>query len=110
MALFSSGMMNGRYASHGSLYNVMFKRYAKDQYGTICLGWYCSDLDSRDLTVYHAGSSSRPRAYLSIKPLKKIAVAFAGMNISEDNPHDFQELSSRLMEILEIPLHADASN
>lgn len=101
MALFSIGTMNGRYASDGSLDNVMFRGYARDEYGTICLGWYCSDLDSHNLTVYHAGSNGRPRAYLRIKPLKKLAVAITGMNLSADNPHDFEELSIRLMEILE---------
>ncbi len=103
MALFSIGVMDGQYVSDGSLYDVMFKSYAKDESRTICLGWHCSDLDSHDLTVYHNGSNGRPRAYLRIKPLKRLAVAITGMNASEENPQDFEELAIRLMEVLETP-------
>ena len=101
MALFSIGVMNGQYVSDGSLYDVMFKGYAQDRSRTICLGWFCSDLDGRDLTVYHNGSNGRPRAHLRIKPLKRLAVAITGMSMSEEDPQDFGELSIRLMKVLE---------
>jgi CubicO group peptidase (beta-lactamase class C family) len=101
LARFAIGVMSGQYVSDGTLDTLVFKRYAQNEYGTICLGWYCSDLNSPDVTIYHNGSNGRPRAHLRIKPLKKLAVAVTGLNRSQDGPRDFPELSVRLMELLE---------
>jgi CubicO group peptidase (beta-lactamase class C family) len=101
LARFAIGVMSEHYVSAGTLDTLVFRRYAQNEYGTICLGWYCSDLDSPDLTIYHNGSNGKPRAHLRIKPLKKLAVAVTGLNKSQDGPRDFPELALRLMENLD---------
>jgi CubicO group peptidase (beta-lactamase class C family) len=101
MALFAIGVMDERYVTIDLLNDLMFQSYAQDQYGQICLGWYCSDLGGPDLTLYHAGSNGRPRAYLRIKPIQGLAVAITGVNKSKDGAHDFEALSLELIEFLE---------
>jgi CubicO group peptidase (beta-lactamase class C family) len=103
MALFAIGTMGGQYVSHSTLQELMFREYGRDEYGPNCLGWRCADLNSRDVTLYHAGSNGRPRAYLRIKPLKKVAVAITAMKKSDHGPYDLEQLSIELMEVLETP-------
>ncbi len=93
--------MDGTYVSRDLLDDVAFQRYASDRYGGICLGWYCNNIGSPDLTVFHAGSNGRPRAYLRIKPHKGLAVAILGMDMYEEGVQDFVDLSLELMGLLE---------
>jgi len=101
MGLFVVGMMNESYVSTDLLREVMFQSYAQDEYGSICLGLYCSNVGEPELTLYHAGSNGRPRAYIRIKPNLGVAVVITGMNKSEDGAHDFEDLSIQLIAQLE---------
>jgi CubicO group peptidase (beta-lactamase class C family) len=100
MARFAAGVMDEHYVTDDVLQNLIAQSYTEDNYGLICLGWYCSDLETPDLTLYHAGSNGRPRAYLRIKPLQGLGVAITGLNRSRDGAHDFQELSVQLIDAL----------
>jgi CubicO group peptidase (beta-lactamase class C family) len=101
MARFAIAVMDGQYVSTDMLCNEVLKQYAKDQYGVIGLGWYCTNLDAPELAGYHAGSNGRPRAFLAIIPHKKNAIALTGLNRSKKNAQEFGELTIDLMAIIE---------
>lgn len=101
MALFAIGVMDGTYVSEELLRELVFKNYASLEYGDICLGWFCDDIDTSDLVIFHNGSNGRPRAHLRIKPEKGMGVAITGMDYNEDGAQNFPELSIELMEFLE---------
>lgn len=101
MARFAIAVMDGKYISTDLLCNEVLKQYAKDQYGTIGLGWYYTNLDTPDLAGYHAGSNGRPRAFLAIKPNNKNAIALTGLNRSKKNTQEFGKLTIDLMAIIE---------
>jgi CubicO group peptidase (beta-lactamase class C family) len=100
MARFAIGVMDGTYVTEEILQKLVYMRYARDESGDICLGWYCTNLGSAELTIYHAGSNGRPRAFLAIKPYQRFAVAITGLNHLETNEHDFGDLVSELMDAL----------
>jgi CubicO group peptidase (beta-lactamase class C family) len=102
MALFAIGVMDGTYVPEERLQELVFQRYASSEYGEICLGWYCDNLGSPDLTIFHNGSNGRPRAHLRIKPERGMAVAITGMDYSEDGIQNFADLSIELIEFLEV--------
>jgi CubicO group peptidase (beta-lactamase class C family) len=110
MARFAIGVMDGQYISTDMLCNEVLKQYAKDQYGTIGLGWYCTNLDTPDLAGYHAGSNGRPRAFLAIKPQSKNAIALTGLNRSKKNAQEFGALTIDLMAIIENSYVADPNS
>ncbi len=101
MALFAIGVMDGKYVSDDLLHELMYQRYTSIEGEDICLGWFCDDIDSPDMTIYHNGSNGRPRAHLRIKPEKGMAVAITGMDYSEDGMQNFPNLAIELMELLE---------
>jgi CubicO group peptidase (beta-lactamase class C family) len=101
MALFAHGVMHGIYVTESILYREAFRAYAVDRTGDVGLGWFINNIDTEDITVFHAGSNGRPRAYLMMKPKKKIAVALMGMNRSSQNADDFAALAGQLMSIVE---------
>jgi CubicO group peptidase (beta-lactamase class C family) len=101
IARFAIAVMDGQYVSTDMLCNDVLKQYAKDQYGAIGLGWYCTNLDAPDVAGYHAGSNGRPRAFLAIKPHNKNAIALTGLNRSKKNRQEFGELAIDLMAIIE---------
>jgi CubicO group peptidase (beta-lactamase class C family) len=101
MARFAIGVMDGTYVSKETLRELVYRQYARDEYGGICLGWYCTNIGSDELAIYHAGSNGRPRAFLAIKPYLGFAVAITGLNHSEDGQHDFGDLTIELMDVLE---------
>jgi CubicO group peptidase (beta-lactamase class C family) len=100
MAKFAIGVMDGTYVSEETLQELVYKKYAQDASGDICLGWYCTNLGSDELAIYHAGSNGRPRAFLAIKPYQGFAVAITGFNHLETNQHDFGDLTIELMDAL----------
>jgi CubicO group peptidase (beta-lactamase class C family) len=100
MAKFAIGVMDGVYVSKETLQELVYKQYAQDESGGICLGWYCTNLGSDELAIYHAGSNGRPRAFLAIKPYMGFAVAITGLNRLEDGQHDFGDLTIELMAAL----------
>ena len=100
MARFAIGATDETYVTNELLYGTALKHYAEDASGEICLGWYGTNLDNDDLAAYHAGSNGRPRAFIAVKPIRKMAVALTGRNRSEQGSHDFGQLTIELMEIL----------
>jgi CubicO group peptidase (beta-lactamase class C family) len=100
MARFAIGVMDGTYVSEDTLQELVYKKYAQDESGDICLGWYCTNLGSDELTIYHAGSNGRPRAFLAIEPYQGFAVAITGLNHWENSEHDFGDLAIELMAAL----------
>jgi CubicO group peptidase (beta-lactamase class C family) len=100
MARFAIGVMDGTYVSEETLRELVYRKYAQDESGDICLGWYCTNLGSDELALYHAGSNGRPRAFLAIKPYLGFSVAITGLNHSEDGQHDFGNLTIELMAAL----------
>lgn len=100
MARFAIGVMDGTYVSKEMLEEMVYMQYARDEYGDICLGWYCTNLGSEELTIYHAGSNGRPRAFLAIEPYQGLAVAITGLNHWENSEHDFGDLTMELMAAL----------
>jgi CubicO group peptidase (beta-lactamase class C family) len=100
MARFAIGVMDGTYVSGETLSELVYRKYAQDETGDICLGWYCTNLRSDELALYHAGSNGRPRAFLAIKPTLGLAVAITGLNHSEGGQHDFGSLTIELMAAL----------
>jgi hypothetical protein len=105
MALFAVGMMDETYVPDALLHELMFQHYASTEHGDICLGWFCSDIGSPDMTIFHNGSNGRPRAHLRIKPEKGMAVAITGMDYSENGVQNFPDLSIELIEFLESTQH-----
>jgi CubicO group peptidase (beta-lactamase class C family) len=101
MALFAIGVMDETYVSDDLLQELMFRHYASNEYGEICLGWFCDGVGSPDMTIFHNGSNGRPRAHLRIKPGKGIAVAIMGMDYSKDGAQNFADLSIELVDFLE---------
>lgn len=100
MAWFAIGVMDGAYVSKETLQELAYRQYAQDEYGDICLGWYCTNLGSEELTIFHAGSNGRPRAFLAIEPYQGFAVAITGLNHRENSEHDFGDLATELMDAL----------
>lgn len=100
MAQFAIGVMDGVYVSKETLQELVYKQYAQDESGGICLGWNCTNLESDELAIFHAGSNGRPRAFLAIKPYLGFAVAITGLNRSENGQHDFGDLTIELMAAL----------
>jgi CubicO group peptidase (beta-lactamase class C family) len=68
MAKFAIGVMNHTYVTEPVLKDLVYRHYADEEYGTLCLGWYCANLGTVDLALYHSGSNGRPRAFLAIQP------------------------------------------
>lgn len=100
MAKFAIGIMDESYVSRELLDELMFKHYADEAYGSLCLGWYCAYLDTEEFAIYHNGSNGRPRAFLAIKPEMGYAVAITGLSYSEDSAQDFPDLAIDLMGVL----------
>jgi len=97
MALYALGVINAIYVPADMLDNLMFKQYS----GVIGLAWSCIHVDTSDLTLFHAGSNGKPRAFLMIKPRKKLAAALLGENKSAKGALEFESLSNQLIKILE---------
>lgn len=101
MASFAVGVMDGRYVSNDFFCDEILKPYGRDSSGAIGLGWFCANPESLDLAAYHAGSNGRPRAFLLIKPRKRLAIAITGRNRSSKGAHDFGALARDLMAIVD---------
>jgi len=101
MALFALGVMNERYISGTLMQQHLFKKYAENEWGDISLGWFCSNIYSSDLTLFHAGNTGYSRANLNIKPFKGIGIAVTGMVKSKDSDLDLPELTDNVSQLLE---------
>jgi CubicO group peptidase (beta-lactamase class C family) len=101
MALFAAGVMNGIYVSDSLMYGLAWIPIAIDPTGMMGMGWYIEQSGTEDLTVYHAGSNGKPRAFLMIKPKRKSAVVILARSESSDGPQLLEELARKIMDILD---------
>jgi CubicO group peptidase (beta-lactamase class C family) len=100
MLLFAGGVMNSAYVKDSLLYQLAWKSPAADPGGDMGLGWYLYKQGTDDLAAYHAGSNGKPRAFLVLKPYKKMAVVLLGKQHHADGKQHFQELASRIVDLL----------
>lgn len=94
-ARFAQGVINHTYINEDDFYGILMKNY---QGGT--LGWGGSGWDTEDFTIGHAGSNGKSRAYILLKPRKKIGVVLMGQ-CKNKNEIWFIHLGPILMDILE---------
>lgn len=94
-ARFARGIINHTYMSEQDFANIL----AKD-YGGNALGWGGSHWGTDDFTMGHAGSNGMPRAYILIKPKKKLAVVLMGEANSSKEDIWFLNLGPILMDII----------
>jgi CubicO group peptidase (beta-lactamase class C family) len=94
-ARFARGIINHTYMSEEDFANIL----AKD-YGGNALGWGGSHWGTDDFTMGHAGSNGKPRAYILIKPKKKLAVVLMGEANSSKEDIWFLNLGPILMDII----------
>jgi CubicO group peptidase (beta-lactamase class C family) len=100
MALFAMGVMDATYVSDSIMYRLAWRPIAIDPVGIMGMGWYISNPDTEELTVYHAGSNGRPRAFIMIRPLKKAAIVLLAKNRDSDGTQELPELAERIMDAL----------
>lgn len=94
-ARFASGVINNNYISQKDLDELVLRDYQGAG-----LAWGCNDVDTEDVTMMHAGSNGRPRAYILLKPRKKLGVVLMGECNTPDDVW-FIHLGPILMDILE---------
>ena len=82
--------------SEEDFYNIL----AKD-YGESSLGWGGSNWGTDDFVMGHAGSNGIPRAYILIKPKKKLGVVLMGEANSSKEDIWFLYLGPILMDIID---------
>jgi CubicO group peptidase (beta-lactamase class C family) len=96
LALFSIGVIEGFYVKDSILYEQVFKPF-KNNYG---LGWACKNVECEDITVSHSGSNGAPKAYLLIKPRKKIAFCLLATQENFGGKSMLREFLSYIFSIL----------
>ncbi len=94
-ANFAWGVINNKYISEENLSKVVLVDYEG-----VGLGWGCENFNTKDITMMHAGSNGRPRAYILLKPKKKIGIVLMGDCETKDDIW-FVHLGPILMDILE---------
>ena len=94
-ARFARGVISHTYLSEQDFSNIL----AKD-YGESALCWGGSDWDSDDFKMGHAGSNGKPRAYILIKPRKKLGVVLMGEAKKSKEDIWFLHLGPILMDII----------
>jgi len=95
-ARFAQGIINYAYMNEEDFYGIL----AKDSGGN-ALGWGGSGWGTDDFTMGHAGSNGKPRAYILIKPRKKLGVVLMGMAKSSKEDIWFLNLGPILMDIID---------
>ncbi len=93
---FAWGVINHAYMGEEDFINIL----AKD-YGESALGWGGSNWDNDDFMMGHAGSNGKPRAYILIKPRKKLGVVLMGVANSAKEDIWFLHLGSILVDIID---------
>jgi ankyrin repeat protein len=95
-ARFAQGIINHTYMNEEDFYNILAINYQGN-----ALGWGGSNWDTDDFKMGHAGSNGKPRAYIIIKPKKKLAVVLMGEASSSKEDIWFLYLGPILMDIIE---------
>lgn len=93
---FAQGVINHTYMSEEVFYTIL-----ANNYGESSLGWGGSNWGTDDFLMGHAGSNGKPRAYILIKPKKKIGVVLMGEAASSKEDIWFLYLGPILMYIME---------
>ena len=94
-AKFARGVINNKYISENDLSEVVLA-----DYNGVGLAWGCENFNTEDITMMHAGSNGRPRAYILLKPKKKLGVVLMGDCNTKDDIW-FIHLGQIIMDILE---------
>lgn len=94
-ARFALGIINNQYISAQELDETVL-----NDYQGVGLGWGCADFHTEDVSMMHAGSNGRPRAFILLKPKKKLGVVLMGDCNTRDDIW-FVHLGPILMDILE---------
>lgn len=94
-ARFAWGVINHAYMSEEDFTNILARNY-----GESSLGWGGSGWDTDDFKMGHAGSNGRPRAYILIKPRKKLGVVLMGEAKTNKEDIWFLHLGPILMDII----------
>ena len=94
-ARFARGVIDHAYMSEVDFTDILARNY-----GESSLGWGGSDWDTDDFKMGHAGSNGKPRAYILIKPRKKLGVVLMGEANSSKEDIWFLHLGTILMDII----------
>jgi len=95
-ARFARGVINLAYTSEEDFTNILTK-----DYGESALGWGGSGWGTDDFMMGHAGSNGKPRAYILIKPKKKLGVVLMGEANSTKEDIWFLHLGPILMDMID---------
>ena len=87
--------------SHSYMSEQEFSEILSPDYGESALGWGGAHWDSADFTMGHAGSNGKPRAYILIKPKKKLGVVLMGEANSSKEDIWFHHLGPILMDVID---------
>jgi CubicO group peptidase (beta-lactamase class C family) len=101
MALFARGVINGIYVQDSLMLNLAWVPIAIDPTGMMAMGWYVEHPDTGELTVYHAGSNGKRRAFILIMPHHRSAVVLMGKNESSDGKQLFPSMATEVMQVLD---------
>lgn len=100
MASFANGLMEGAYIDSVMRFDLVWKIWAQDRGQPVGLGWYLHNCGTDSLSVYHAGSNGRPRAFIALRPSQKTGLVLQGKNVSPDGDQLFYGLARELMLVL----------
>jgi len=101
MALFASGVINGVLVDDSLLYEHAWVPLGSDQHGEMGLGWYLTHPGTEELGVYHAGSNGKPRAFIALKPHKRLGVVIMGKSGEADGQAFLPEIARRMILLLD---------
>jgi len=94
-ARFARGVIDHAYLSEEDFSNILARNY-----GESSLGWGSNDWDTDDFVMGHAGSNGKPRAYILIKPRKRLGVVLMGEARTSKEDIWFLNLGPILMDII----------
>lgn len=94
-ARFAQGVINHAYMSEQEFTEILARNY-----GDSSLGWGGSGWDTDDFVMGHAGSNGKPRAYILIKPRKKLGVVLMGEAKTSKEDIWFLNLGPILLDII----------
>ena len=93
---FVQGVINNTYMNEEDFFNIL-----ANNYGESSLGWGGSNWGTDDFVMGHAGSNGKPRAYILLKPKKKLGVVLMGEANSSKEDIWFLYLGPILMDIID---------
>ena len=93
---FAQGVINNTYMNEEDFFNIL-----ANNYGESSLGWGGSNWGTDDFVMGHAGSNGKPRAYILLKPKKKLGVVLMGEANSSKEDIWFLYLGPILMDIID---------